>query len=1482
MKKSIFTLLLALASALTFTVHAEFATIDGIEYEYNPSELVAEVYACHTTGDIEIPETITVDGITYTVYRIGTNAFQNITGVTSVVIPNTVEFIWSNAFENCTDLASVTLSENPALTNIYGSTFKNCTSLTSITIPANITKINEYAFSGCTKLTKVTLNCPTLIAMGSYTSRTCVEIFGNQVEEYIFGDDVTIIGYNAFQNGTGITTLTFGSGLQRIYSHAFDGCTGLTSVTLPDGLLSLGSYTFANCTNLTDINFPESLESIHYYDFQNCTGLTSIDIPGTETNIDGSTFDGCANLTTVACNSNAFWGQVFESAYPVSYTFGGQVTTYIIGDSVTAIGKNAFYEMADVTSVTLGDSLKTIGEYAFYKCTGLTEITFPDHLTTIQEVAFRESGLQELELPDALNTLSWSAFEYCADLESVTFGDELTTIGAGAFGHCTSLESVTFGDNLTTIGGSAFYGCSSLETIDLPEGLISIGGNAFDECNLASVVIPGNVTEIGYSPFTSNPNLIEVTINSSAFLSQAFSASGNGLSTYFGDQVLEYIIGDEVETIGAYAFQNSPSLVSVTLGSALKTIGEYAFDNCPNLVEFTLPEGLETIGEHAFYGCAISSVVIPSSVVSVGQDAFIYNDNLTTVTINSQAVLGADHTDYYSRMQNLFGSQVTHYIVGDEVTSISAYTFFEHESMTELTLGSGLKTIGQEAFRDCYSLTELTIPDNVDTIAVGAFRGCFGLTSVDLGKGVKSIKNGAFYGCYNLPSITIDQNITDLGEAFGNCTNLTTVTINSDSVMAAGMIKFQFGEQVTHYIIGDSVKAIPANAFNYLYELTSVTLGKSIKTIGSFAFMDCQYLTAVAIPASVTSIENYAFKKCFRLASLTFAEGLETIGDEAFEYCNVALTTVVLPNSVTSIGVNAFRYCDELTTFTFGSGVTEIGDAALMNCPKLATVYNYATTPQEVETGYYTKIGNFSNWDLYVPCATHDLYAAAEGWSECKSITEFGCATFTITWLNDDSTLIETTECGQGAIPTHAPVTKEATAQYTYTFKGWTPEPVAAIEDATYKAVFDSTLNTYQIAWQYVGGTLIDYTTVPYGEIPTHEDPTQYSPESWKYTLTFGHWDPTPVAVTGPATYTAIFDTIYTMYTVNFYNYDSTLLQSGQYRYGDNVEYTGATPTRPDDANYSYTFAGWNPELTWVWESRDYIAVFDKKINSVALTVEYPKFGVSLTSGRYYAASETEMTVTCANPEAYEFQGADFWLAEEGYHEYYNRILQPDSQYLVRFYMMPKEGFSFTGLDSTAISVNGAQPMDVTIDTDGHRMLFSTLFTTGKMLIDAVDLTVVTPDRGDAVQSCNSYDPDESSLATINCPPGAPYSCSLFVFYKDGECYEETELLPNTEYIMGIELTPAEDYTFPTIIWPGTGVEYVANEQISFTINGETVTCGEFTVGVARCYLEFTTSQAEGFENVNDDAKSTKFMRDGVLYIERNGRIYNAQGQSVQ
>ena len=247
-------------------------------------------------------------------------------------------------------------------------------------------------------------------------------------------------------------------------------------------------------------------------------------------------------------------------------------------------------------------------------------------------------------------------------------------------------------------------------------------------------------------------------------------------------------------------------------------------------------------------------------------------------------------------------------------------------------------------------------------------------------------------------------------------------------------------------------------------------------------------------------------------------------------------------------------------------------------------------------------------------------------------------------------------------------------------------------------------------------------------------------------------------------------------------------------------------------------------------------------IKNISLTTEFPDYGDSIKSGPYYCDECTmplPMPILSGDADAYYCEGVDLW--EVNYDPFEEEALLPNKTYLVRFYVYPKEGHTILKtLTENDITVNGEHPFDVGTDNQ-DRMWFSVNFTTSKMLIDAVDLTVVTPNAGDAVTSCNHYDPDLSTIASINCPPGAPYSCSLFVFYKDGECFEETELLPNTEYIMGIELTPAEGYTFPKVIWPGTGVEYVANEQIGFTINGVDVTCGEFTVDVARCYLNFTT-----------------------------------------
>ena len=130
----------------------------------------------------------------------------------------------------------------------------------------------------------------------------------------------------------------------------------------------------------------------------------------------------------------------------------------------------------------------------------------------------------------------------------------------------------------------------------------------------------------------------------------------------------------------------------------------------------------------------------------------------------------------------------------------------------------------------------------------------------------------------------------------------------------------------------------------------------------------------------------------------------------------------------------------------------------------------------------------------------------------------------TVTWKMDDGSVIDTTTVANGGVPTHADPTKEATAQYTYNFTGWTPEVVAVTGDAEYTATFSNTVNEYTITWKNDDGSVIDTTTVAYGEVPTHADPTKEA--TAQYTYTFTGWDTEPVAVTGDAEYTATFTAV--------------------------------------------------------------------------------------------------------------------------------------------------------------------------------------------------------------------------------------------------------------------------------------------------------------------------------------------------------------------
>ncbi|MBR3415221.1 MAG: InlB B-repeat-containing protein, partial [Clostridia bacterium] len=254
------------------------------------------------------------------------------------------------------------------------------------------------------------------------------------------------------------------------------------------------------------------------------------------------------------------------------------------------------------------------------------------------------------------------------------------------------------------------------------------------------------------------------------------------------------------------------------------------------------------------------------------------------------------------------------------------------------------------------------------------------------------------------------------------------------------------------------------------------------------------------------------------------------------------------------------------------------------------TVPAYAgTTPEKAADAQYTY--TFAGWNTVPVAVTGEATYTATFNSTLRS--------YTITWLNDDDSLIDTTTVAYGIVPTHADATKENTAEFTYTFAGWDPAPAAVTGEATYKATFNSEKNSYTITWVIDGA--ITTETYEYGEMPAHADPEKEATAQYAYT--FAGWNPAITSVTENATYTAQFDSTVNKYTVTWVDGNGNTLKTEQVEYGETPSYSGATPTKAATAQYTYTFNNtWSPAITSVTGNATYTAQFDSTVNKYTVT----------------------------------------------------------------------------------------------------------------------------------------------------------------------------------------------------------------------------------------------------------------------------------------
>ena len=901
---------------------------DGITYRIDENGAMVAV-AEATLTEANILSAVEFEGNQYPVIKINDNVFADNTNLTAVTLPEGLVEIGASAFLGCQNLESVVFPES--LTTFGRDAFNDCRLLKAIKIPSGITTITDRCFYGCSSLESVTIS-----------------------------EGVTAIGDDAFQS-CNLNALTLPESLEKIGEYAFTGNKSLKSVNIPAKVKTIGARAFSDC-GLTESVIPEGVQTIGSHAFFN-NSLKNLTLPSTITSIGESAFRYNNNLQSITCNAatpptlgdDAFYGcnNIQEVKVPLAsiaayrkvygwkdFTnyYGGDVVnngiTYRIdenGATITAaeatlteanipssvefegnqypvikINDRVFSGNTNLTTVTLPEGLTTLGSDAFNSCKSLRAVKVSSGVEAIPSNCFYEcSSLESVSLPEGLVEIGASAFYECQNLESVALPESLTTLGDYAFISCKLLKTIKIPSGVTAIPRSCFFGCSSLESVTIPEGVMTIGSFAFKSCNLKALTLP-----------------------------------------------------ESLEKIGDCAFYDNRSLKSVNIPAKVKTIGKQAFYDC-GLTELVIPEGVQTIDNYAFFNNSLQNLTLPSTITSIGESAFRYNNNLQSITCNTATppTLGDNAFGIYIKpvikvplasiaayKQANGWKDFTNYYGGEVVADGITYRIDENGAMVAVA----------EA-----ALTEANIPSVVEfegnqypviKINDKVFSGNTNLTSVTLPEGLVEIGNYAFSGCKNLESVTLPESLTTLGDrAFYACKLLKTIKIPS------------------------GVTAIPGSCFDGCSSLESVTIPEGVTDIGDSAFSCCN-LNALTLPESLEKIGSWAFYHNRSVKSINIPAKVKTIEEWAFTYCG--LTELVIPEGVTTIGQRAF-FNNSLQNLTLPSTITSIGESAFYDNNRFLSIICNAATPPTLGADVF---GRSITTCIKVPMASIAAYRQAEGW----------------------------------------------------------------------------------------------------------------------------------------------------------------------------------------------------------------------------------------------------------------------------------------------------------------------------------------------------------------------------------------------------------------------------------------------------------------------------------------------------------------------
>lgn len=863
-------------------------------------------------NDVSLPSEVIIPTIVNgkEVRSIGTKAFEA-RNVSSVTIPSSVTNIGKEAFSSCTCLMDITIPDS--VTSIGDSAFYNCTGLTSIIIPSSVTYIGQWVFEKCI--------CDFIFAEGT-TVIPVRALAGSDTTSVTIPDSVLKIGDSAFNSCSELTSITIPNSVTSIGQWAFENCTNLTSITIPESVTSIGQYAFHNCpcavkfadgmtsipsdalfyaSMITSVTMPDSVTSIGDYAFRGCTSLTSITIPKSVSKIGNGAFSDGPRTVIFAEGTTAIPEDALSGA--------SSVVTINMPNSVTSIGSCAFAVCTGLSSITIPDSVVTIGDYAFVDCNNLSNIVFngtmsqwdsisvnykwnnnvpattvhctdgdthiiPNghsfsdewtydadyhwHVATCEHVDLI-SGKTEHEWDDGVVTKAVTHTEdgeltytctVCgttktesipALIDAHTFSEEWSSDTETHWHNATCVhielridESVHSWDDGTitkkptcTEAGEKTYTCTicgKTITVTVP----SLGGHSYTS-EWTERVVDGITYryrscgacghEVSYSSLFSGEEYFDITNDGILTVKQNISVSFPSIV-----EIPSEINGITVTGIGDRAFavysELNPfpciEITSISLPQSVTSIGEEAFAYCSNLVDLVLPASVTEIKRFGLGGTALTRINIPAALTGIDSSSFEGLLNLEYIDVSE------DNPSFCSVDGCLYSK--------DKKTLIKVPCGVSHDTFGTFIIPSTVISIGSAAFDGC-RISGVSIPNTVVSIGSSAFRNC-NIQEVVIPESVIYINSDAF-SCSDIRNVTIGPSVKYIyARAFDNCQNLTEITIP------------------------DSVIYLGENAFSCCLALKTATIGSSVKNIGSFLFGNCESLKSIKFNGSVEDWEK--------------------------------------------------------------------------------------------------------------------------------------------------------------------------------------------------------------------------------------------------------------------------------------------------------------------------------------------------------------------------------------------------------------------------------------------------------------------------------------------------------------------------------------------------------------------------------------------------------------------------------------------------